>query len=150
MGNHAEIRCGWADGGAGARKSTMEVKSTTIARSGDALVYRAGSNTIWSVTYRQNGNTNTEAVNQDEDREYIINTSGTELNLIKYGAWSASAGGDALNAAFGTRVVATASLPAASSDMNGSVIIEDAGAGDRNVIIYAGGQRFRIDGGAAF
>jgi hypothetical protein len=34
--------------------------------------------------------------------------------------------------------------------MDGSVLIEDNGAGDRNLIIYAGGQRFRIDGGAAF
>lgn len=47
-------------------------------------------------------------------------------------------------------VVATASLPAAGSSMNGALLIEDAGAGDRNVIIYAGGQRFRIDGGAPF
>jgi hypothetical protein len=144
------IELGGFDGGAGPRKSTIEVKSTTIARSGNPIVYKAASNTIWSVTYRQNGNTNTEAVNQDEDREYIIDTSGNELTLTKYGAWSASAGGDALAATLGIRVVATASLPAASSDMNGSVIIEDAGAGDRNIIIYAGSQRFRIDGGAAF
>lgn len=46
-------------------------------------------------------------------------------------------------------VVATASLPAAGATENGSILIEDNGAGDRNVIIYAGGQRFRIDGGAA-
>jgi hypothetical protein len=49
-----------------------------------------------------------------------------------------------------TRVVATASLPAAGASMDGHVLIEDAGAGDRNLILYAGGQRFRIDGGAAF
>lgn len=48
-----------------------------------------------------------------------------------------------------TRVVATASLPAAAAAMNGHILIEDNGAGDRNLIIYAGGQRFRIDGGAA-
>jgi hypothetical protein len=47
-------------------------------------------------------------------------------------------------------VVATASLPAAAAAQNGRIIIEDAGAGDRNLIVYAGGQRFRIDGGAAF
>ena len=47
-----------------------------------------------------------------------------------------------------TQVVATASLPAAATAMNGQILIEDAGAGDRNLIIYAGGQRFRIDGGA--
>ena len=47
-------------------------------------------------------------------------------------------------------VVATGSLPAAATAMNGAVIIEDAGAGDRNLIIYAGSQRFRIDGGTAF
>ena len=49
-----------------------------------------------------------------------------------------------------TQVVATASLPAANAAWNGFVLIEDAGAGDRNLIIYAGAQRFRIDGGAAF
>lgn len=47
-------------------------------------------------------------------------------------------------------VIATASLPAAGAALDGTVIIEDAGAGDRNLIIYAGGQRFRIDGGTAF
>lgn len=47
-------------------------------------------------------------------------------------------------------VVATASLPAAAGAMNGVVLIEDNGAGDRNLILYAGSQRFRIDGGAAF
>jgi hypothetical protein len=47
-------------------------------------------------------------------------------------------------------VIATASLPAAGTVQNGRVLIEDAGAGDRNLILYAGGQRFRIDGGAPF
>jgi hypothetical protein len=47
-------------------------------------------------------------------------------------------------------ILATADLPAAAAAMNGSIIIEDAGAGDRNLIVYAGGQRFRIDGGANF
>lgn len=46
-------------------------------------------------------------------------------------------------------VIATASLPAAAASENGRIIIEDNGAGDRNLFIYAGGQRFRIDGGAA-
>jgi len=47
-------------------------------------------------------------------------------------------------------VVLTADLPAASTDMDGRIIIEDGGAGDRNLIVYAGGQRFRIDGGSTF
>ena len=47
-----------------------------------------------------------------------------------------------------TPVVATANLPAAATAMNGQILIEDGGAGDRNLIIYAGGERFRIDGGA--
>lgn len=34
--------------------------------------------------------------------------------------------------------------------MNGVILIEEGGAGDRNLIVYAGGGRFRIDGGAAF
>ena len=49
-----------------------------------------------------------------------------------------------------TNVVATASLPAAGASNDGLVIIEDAAVGDRNIILYAGGQRFRVDGGAAF
>lgn len=47
-------------------------------------------------------------------------------------------------------VVATANLPAAGANQNGKIVVEDAGAGDRNLIIYAGGERFRIDGGATF
>lgn len=61
--------------------------------------------------------------------------------------------GGTVNASFGNfkvQVVATGSLPAAGASMNGTILIEDAGAGDRNIIIYAGGERFRIDGGAAF
>ncbi len=48
----------------------------------------------------------------------------------------------------GTDVIATANLPAAAAAQDGRMIIEDAGAGDRNLILYAGAQRFRIDGGA--
>lgn len=44
----------------------------------------------------------------------------------------------------------TGSLPAAAAGQNGRIIIEDNGAGDRNLVVYAGGERFRIDGGAAF
>lgn len=47
-------------------------------------------------------------------------------------------------------VVATASLPAAGAAEDGRILIEDNGTGDRNLVVYAGGQRFRIDGGAAF
>lgn len=46
-----------------------------------------------------------------------------------------------------TPAIATGSLPAAGAAENGRIIIEDAGAGNRNLIIYAGGERFRIDGG---
>lgn len=49
-----------------------------------------------------------------------------------------------------TDVVATASLPAAATAQDGRILVEDAGAGDRNLVIYAGGQRFRLDGGTAF
>ena len=47
-------------------------------------------------------------------------------------------------------VIATASLPAAAAAQNGRIVIEDAAVGDRNIVIYAGAQRFRLDGGAAF
>lgn len=47
-------------------------------------------------------------------------------------------------------IFATASLPAAGASADGLLIIEDVGAGDRNLILYAGGERFRIDGGVPF
>jgi hypothetical protein len=49
-----------------------------------------------------------------------------------------------------TRVIATDSLPAGSADNDGLILIEDAGAGDRNLVFYAGAERFRLDGGTAF
>jgi hypothetical protein len=51
---------------------------------------------------------------------------------------------------FTLQVVLTAGLPAAGAVNEGLVLIEDAGTGTRNLIIYAGGQRFRIGGGSAF
>lgn len=47
-------------------------------------------------------------------------------------------------------VIVTASLPAAGAGNNGLLLIEDGGAGNGNLVLYMGGQRFRIDGGAAF
>jgi len=46
-------------------------------------------------------------------------------------------------------VIATASLPAAGAANDGRCVIEDNGTGDRNLVFYAGGQRFRVDGGAS-
>ncbi len=45
-------------------------------------------------------------------------------------------------------VVLTANLPAAAAAKDGTILIEDGGTGDGNLIIYMGGERFRIDGGA--
>lgn len=47
-------------------------------------------------------------------------------------------------------VIATASLPSGNANLDGTVLIEDGGAGTKNLIIYGGGQRFRISGGTAF
>jgi hypothetical protein len=46
-------------------------------------------------------------------------------------------------------VVATASLPAAGATEDGRILIEDGGAGVKNLVLYAGGQRFRAGAGAA-
>lgn len=51
--------------------------------------------------------------------------------------------------ALGIPVVLRANLPAAATAQDGLLIIDDNGAGDRNLMVYSGGQRFRIDGGAA-
>lgn len=45
-------------------------------------------------------------------------------------------------------VVATASLPAAGTSQDGKIIIEDGGGGVGNLILYKGGQRFRLTGTA--
>jgi len=47
-------------------------------------------------------------------------------------------------------VVAGASLPAGHASRDGEILIEDNGPDDRNLIFYAGGQRFRINAGKAF
>lgn len=44
-------------------------------------------------------------------------------------------------------VVATADLPAAAAAQDGKLVIEDGGAGNRNLVLYGGGERFRVDGG---
>ena len=66
--------------------------------------------------------------------------------LADYGTFGAGSGYTARNLKL--EVIATANLPAAAAGQDGRVVIEDAGAGDRNLIVYAGGQRFRFDGGA--
>ena len=78
----------------------------------------------------------------------VISSSG--LGSVLPGTAGKSLGSPTYPWRIYTQVIATASLPAAGSTMNGAIIIEDAGAGDRNLIIYAGAQRFRIDGGTAF
>lgn len=45
-------------------------------------------------------------------------------------------------------VVTTANLPAASASMDARIVIEDGGTGDINLIIYARGERYRINGGS--
>ncbi len=45
-------------------------------------------------------------------------------------------------------LVQRANLATAAAGMGSVVVIDDNGSGDRNLVLYAGGQRFRIDGGA--
>jgi hypothetical protein len=83
----------------------------------------------------------------------VIRTGGPTVRINNLaGAETRMAGNRRDDAEVGHQVdvVATASLPAASAAMDGRVLIEDAGAGDRNVVIYVAGQRFRLDGGTAF
>ena len=48
------------------------------------------------------------------------------------------------------QVVPTNSLPAAGAINDGLILIEDAGTGNQNLIIYSKGLRYRIDGGTHF
>ena len=86
---------------------------------------------------------------QEVSREVVFNldhltyASASTIYSLKIGFMNGQVG-------FKCPVVATGNLFGAGADHDGSVVIEDAGAGNRNLIIYAGGERFRIDGGAAF
>lgn len=46
----------------------------------------------------------------------------------------------------GLEVVATADLPAASADLDGLTLIENAGGSTRNLVIYTNGLRTRFTG----
>ena len=48
------------------------------------------------------------------------------------------------------KVVLTANLPSGNAELDGTWLIEDGGAGNVNLIVYARGQRYRFDGGAPF
>ena len=97
------------------------------------------------------GTLNSIAITAGSNHLWIDAPTGA-VCIGTHSATGASVGDLVLNGYLRMRggIVATASLPAAGSSMDGTIIIEDAGAGDRNLIIYAGSQRFRIDGGAAF
>jgi hypothetical protein len=72
-----------------------------------------------------------------------VDTSNMLLNIFRQA-------GTSLQTGVLQPVVPTANLPPGGPQDDGKILIEDAGNGDRNLVIYAGGQRFRIGGGAAF
>ncbi len=45
-------------------------------------------------------------------------------------------------------IIPRASLPSGAATSDNLVAIDDNGSGDRNAMVYAKGQRFRIDGGS--
>lgn len=96
------------------------------------------------------------------EESVVLGNSGTNHSVSDFNcAMSATLGnrsfmnagtleaGSTMFGVFGVPVVTTANLPAAGATQNGLLFIEDAGAGNRNLMAYAGGERFRIDGGAA-
>lgn len=109
-----------------------------------------------------------QTVNINQFHEYylVVDTSGTfeidfvssivsefyidDISVKKITAGGLVAGSHGIFSLLRTSPVLTTNLPAAGASNDGSIIIEDAGAGNRNLIIYGGGQRFRIAGGIAF
>lgn len=89
-----------------------------------------------------------QAVNGDSSKAYI-GFIESAVNITVPGLSAATTNGLRWGPN-GHAVITTAQLPSAGASEDGTVLIEDAGAGDRNLIIYGGGQRFRIDGGASF
>ena len=56
--------------------------------------------------------------------------------------------GSTMFGVYGIPIVARASLPAAGAAQDGLIIMDDNGTDDVNLMLYARGERFRIDGGA--
>jgi len=50
----------------------------------------------------------------------------------------------------GPAVVTTANLPPGAASLDGLILVENAGGSARNLIFYAGGNRYRISGGTSF
>jgi len=51
-----------------------------------------------------------------------------------------------INGFLAFEVVLTGDLPAAGAAMDGRLLIEDVGAGNRNLVFYIDGLRFRLTG----
>ncbi len=85
--------------------------------------------------------------------DYYITSASSSANKENFFVYNHQITADYVDSAAPAnpfQVITTASLPAAGASQDGRIIIEDGGAGDRNLIIYTNGQRFRIDGGAPF
>lgn len=84
----------------------------------------------------------------------LFRSSGPGEASIMLGAVAVHPGTDPYRMIAGesfTTPVVTSSIPAAGPEMDGRLIVEKVGTRNkRNVIVYAGGQRFRLDGGTAF
>jgi hypothetical protein len=98
---------------------------------------------------------------QTATQDYAVTIAGTSTNNSIVLSSRAHSAGDIDGAVGATNfalvngrsylnVVPTANLPAAAAAQNGRVLVEDGGNNNRNLVLYAGGQRFRIDGGAPF
>lgn len=119
---------------AGTKTGTIVVLGTLANivgfNAGDAILVNSTPSYIKTIDYL------TGTIYTDE---YAVGNGAVTISQVAT-TWS----GNAL-------VYATASLPAANTaSIQGQLVIEDGGAGNRNLIIYYGNERFRIDGGTAF
>lgn len=64
--------------------------------------------------------------------------------------WNREHNGDGTHARITHPILTTVQLPPGGVNQNGRIVIEDAGPGDVNLIVYAQNVRFRIDGGTSF
>lgn len=143
------------------------ILSPFTAQQGTLHVSRTGVTNVWNTSAAEGGvpvfgHTDTSLANVMlmqlmatgvlADSDFRLGSRSANLGDIGMAAFRRSTGiaRNIYVTRLVTDVIATANLPAAGVSEDGRVIIEDAGAGDRNLIIYAGSQRFRIDGGVPF
>ena len=131
-------------GAGNSKKCTVMGNTTGDTRSGGSRTQNRGFEFDAMDDCVITGNTGTNHSTSD----FLCSVTATGGTRSAYNSGTLESG-STMFGVYGIPVVARASLPAAGATQDGLIIVDDNGTGDRNLMVYAGAQRFRIDGGSA-